>query len=81
MPYIPKEDREKFSDIQNINPQTAGELNYCISMLLKQYLATHDDNYETRNAIIGVMECAKLEFVRKNINGYEDVKIIQNGLI
>jgi hypothetical protein len=81
MPYI--KDREKYSlllsvmkDIKIDNP---GELNYLITKLLVRYLNIHAESYKTYNDMVGALECAKLELVRRKINKYEDLKIQENG--
>jgi hypothetical protein len=86
MPYILQEDRRKFVDISYVKPMTAGELNYCITMLCHQYLAATSENgdkysarYQKHNDVIGALEGAKLEFYRRMTGPYEDVVIEKNG--
>jgi len=76
MPYISVEDR---SSLENREPQTVGELNYTITNLLISYIQRNKLNYENINAIVGVLECAKLEMYRRLAVPYENEKIIQNG--
>lgn len=78
MPYISKQDREYLKDPRAF-PQSAGELNYSITMLLKEYLRWHSVCYRTFNEIIGVLECAKLEMYRRMVAPYEDEKRQENG--
>lgn len=77
MPYIKQPDRIDLE--QNRSPQTPGELNYVITNLLISYTDFKGLNYETINSIIGVLECAKLEYYRRLASPYEDAKILQNG--
>ena len=56
-----------------------GDLNFGISELCKAYIRSHGLNYTTLNEIVGVLECAKLEFYRRVTAPYEDEKIKQNG--
>lgn len=87
MPYITTVERKKFEpslysltlDL-NKGGFNEGELNYVISKLCK---AAWDKNprYVTANKIIGVLECAKQEFYRKQIGIYEDLKETENGRI
>lgn len=77
MPYIKQPDRIDLEE--NRSPQTAGELNYVITNLLISYTDFKGLNYETINSIIGVLECAKLEYYRRLASPYEDAKILQNG--
>lgn len=60
--------------------RNAGELNYEITRLIRQYLENNAPlNYQIINDIVGALEGAKLEFVRRIVNPYEDYKIDQNG--
>ncbi len=53
-----------------------GHLNYIITRLVIE-LKPH--SYKEFNAIIGVLECMKLELYRRMIAPYEDKKIEENG--
>jgi hypothetical protein len=77
MPYITQDKRAEL-EITN-RPETAGELNYCITMLLIDYLDRQGASYSTINDILGAVEGAKLEFYRRFASPYEDKKIIENG--
>ena len=76
MPYITG-DRRGWID-SGCLPETAGELNYAITMLVKSYLGA-SPNYQRFNDVLGALEGSKLEMVRRRLNGYEDTKIAQNG--
>ena len=76
MPYIPEDDRK---ELQVRSPKTPGELNYVITTTVLDYVDDHAQNYETINAVIGALECAKLELYRRLAAPYEDAKIKQNG--
>ncbi|HLD91378.1 MAG TPA: hypothetical protein VI911_10235 [Patescibacteria group bacterium] len=58
---------------------TEGELNYAITKLCISYIEHHALNYTSLNAIVGALECAKLEFYRRLVGPYEDEKIKFNG--
>lgn len=75
MPYIPDYDRRR----AEVAPQSPGELNYAITMLLKNYFRAHGAGYGAINDCIGALEGAKLEFYRRVASPYEDTKIEQNG--
>lgn len=90
MPYIKEARREqilikkpfptgwqKLIVIEEI--QTAGELNYAITELLKSVFKNSDQNYQAINDIIGAIEGAKVEFQRRIVAPYEDTKIKENG--
>lgn len=85
MPYIENNIRPKFEDIltvlKNKLPEikTEGELNFFITSILNIYLKQKGEKYATYNTIIGVLECAKLEYYRKRVSYYEDKKIKING--
>lgn len=53
-----------------------GILNYIITKLL---LSTSPTNYYDYNSLVGVLECCKLEFYRRAVAAYENVKIKENG--
>ena len=84
MPYVKSERRQIIqSDYDDaIYPNTilnAGDLNFAISKILVAYLKNNGTQYRTINDILGALEGAKLEFVRRIMNPYEDQKIIENG--
>ena len=85
MPYIKMEDRGKYEevlkeliDILKGLPveRVDGELNYVITRLLKE---SYPLRYFNLNRAVGVLECAKLEFYRRVVAPYEDVKIRESG--
>ena len=77
MPYIKPEDRQKL--IGGVNPATAGELNFCLTMIITDYLRDKNLSYQTINDIVGALEGAKAEFQRRVVSNYEDQKIKENG--
>ena len=77
MPYIEQSGREL---LKEDDPLTVGELNYAISKLCDDYLARNGGTrYAGINDIVGVLECAKLEFYRRLAAPYEDKKMEENG--
>lgn len=59
---------------------TEGELNYYVSRLINSYVISHGGiNYKNINAVIGVLECAKLEAYRRLAVDYENEKKEKNG--
>jgi hypothetical protein len=74
MPYITKERREGL-----VSPGNAGELNYILSNSINNYIVRKGLSYETINACIGALECAKLEVYRRVAADYEDKKKNENG--
>lgn len=90
MPYIKKEDREKFNidtgeyvyciaDELASHIVTEGELNYIITKLCHGYLKKHGLNYKNLNAVHGVLSCADKELYRRVTAPYEEKKIAENG--
>jgi hypothetical protein len=86
MPYIDQHRRlEIYYDRDAA--ETAGELNYLITDMINGFLlkaASTDPpitqlKYEHINAVIGVLECAKLELYRRIAAPYEDCKKDING--
>lgn len=72
MPYITKERAHELK--WDLTPQTSGELNYCITELLLEYLEDSEKRYQDYNEVIGVLECAKLELYRRLVAPYENLK-------
>lgn len=80
MPYIPQDERNRFDyDITNLAPQNAGQLNYIITQLCRNYIKNLGENYQHYNDILGALEGCKLELYRRSVAEYEDKKIDSNG--
>lgn len=86
MPYIKKQEREKFakvlqefSELQKNTNLSSGDMNYLLTSILLEFSKKNQVNYAKYNEIIGVLECCKLEFYRKIITPYEKQKISENG--
>jgi len=86
MPYIEQERRYKLEEDGALSPRpdTPGELNYCLTVLIRNYLDDPDSgngpvNYEKYNAVIGALECCKLELYRRMIAPYEDDAMQRHG--
>tara|TARA_R110000751_G_scaffold6560_2_gene27728 strand:+ start:3906 stop:4196 length:291 start_codon:yes stop_codon:yes gene_type:complete len=90
MPYITKIDRKKYekaiddivlqlnlSGLDGFYP--VGDLNYIITTIIKKTLDRQGVRYQTANAVVGALECAKLELYRRLIAPYEDEKVKSNG--
>ena len=56
-----------------------GELNYILTRIINLYVEHRGLSYQTINDIVGSLECAKLEFVRRVVNPYENAKMAENG--
>jgi hypothetical protein len=78
MPYIKQEDRERLFQPGQM-PRNAGELNFCISLVIDQYWNENGQNYQAFNDIMGALTGALLEYYRRKIAYYEMNKLDQNG--
>lgn len=88
MPYIKQEDRAPIDE--GLKPVMSwiadyglseGELNYIITRLCFAAKKKEGLSYKTLNALIGVLECAKLELYRCVVAPYEEIKILANGSV
>lgn len=92
MPYIKQEFRDelyplidalaqKINEINQKNPaQTRdGLLNFSVTEIMNECFP--DARYTDFNEIIGFLECCKLEYYRKKIGPYEDLKEQENGAV
>jgi hypothetical protein len=88
MPYIEKKDREKLdSEIEDVidaltnhgfKTAVVGDVNYVFSKIIWT-LFQKNRSYTNGNNLVGVLECVKQEFIRRQLNPYENEKIAQNG--
>ena len=88
MPYIKDEEKKKFEFILNYLDEfikddkafdSIGNVNFLITMICDKYVKAHGEKYKHYNDVIGVLECAKLEYYRRRAIPYEDKKIEENG--
>ena len=82
MPYIAKEERENFKEAEllGLKCESSGQLNYVITKVIHGYLNKYGMiKYARINDILGALSGATLEFYRKIVANYEDIKIEQNG--
>ena len=78
MPYIKPHLRDALEKGE-FSPCDAGELNFCITIMLKDYLKLRDiPKYTTFNEVMGVLECVKQEFYRRVIVPHESRMIKEN---
>lgn len=86
MPYIKQDARLKFDEgiadilgaLQTDDEIKMGEINYVISSILWS-LYKENESYTFGNNLVGVLECVKQEFYRRQLAPYEDGKIAQHG--
>jgi len=84
MPYIKVEERDRLNqlvqDMSRVKIDSEGTLNFLITQLCQAYVRQHPPfGYKVANAVIGALECAKLEYYRRVVSNYEDRKIVENG--
>lgn len=77
MPYIQKKQKEALAAGASITGP--GELNYLLTLTIKRYWVNSSKNYQAINDVVGAVEGARQEFIRRIVNPYEDEKIKQNG--
>jgi hypothetical protein len=89
MPYIAPEDRPQYEElIQSLarkiavatedHAKRAGHLNYVITRLLLDTYG-RELRYWQHNEVIGMLECCKQEFYRRQTGPYEDQCIEKSG--
>ena len=77
MPYIKTSERSPLlTDTRT--PETPGQLNFLISTLIDDYVGRKGLSYATINEVIGVLECAKLEYYSRIATPYERIKLNEN---
>ena len=78
MPYL-EPDRRRRLDAGAI-ATNVGELTYQITSIVCKYRETGGEMHFADHAeIIAALECAKLEYYRRVVEPYENVKIVANG--
>lgn len=75
MPYIKDEARAR---VLESGPKDVGELNFAITKAVLDFLPK-SPRYSDYNAVVGVLESAKLEFYRRAVAIYENQKAYENG--
>lgn len=72
---------QKIQSIHQKNPEQTrdGLLNFAVTELLNEVFP--DARYTDFNELIGFLECCKLEYYRKKIAPYEDLKEQENGSV
>lgn len=81
MPYISPADQVNCDVTQGEYERATipGQLNYQITKLCLEYITEMGRCYDNYNAVIGALECTKLELYRRMVAPYEDKKIEMNG--
>ncbi len=88
MPYVVTEKRQKFDSfilslaaVLEQEGHDDGDLNYCISKLVHEWLILHPRGlrYDSASNAHKAMVCAAAEFYREVVAPYEDVAKKKNG--
>lgn len=79
MPYIKKNQRDALTILSVNDAENAGELNFLLTSVIKQYIDYNGLNYQHINDVLGALEGAKIEFYRRIAGPYEETKIKENG--
>jgi hypothetical protein len=83
IPYIKEQQRERFKkvidEVFDVHVLNEGELNYLITCICQIYQVEHKESYAVHNQIMGVLECVKQEWYRKQTVPYEIRKESENG--
>lgn len=82
MPYITdieKDEIDKQINYNDLYMPTSGALCYVIYKIVLAYLKLNGKSFRTFSEINGALECAKMEFYRKIVAPYEELKIKENG--
>ena len=83
MPYIKQDDRINFDELEisleESGIDTAGELQYVISLAIKEFMLDKPYRYQTMNDVMGALNGANLEYYRRVVAPYEDQCIEKNG--
>lgn len=81
MPYVTPERRQDLTATAVVRciPSEPGELNFCLTKVILEYLSFRGLRYQTINDIIGALEQAKDEFRRRVVHPYENLKLKENG--
>lgn len=79
MPYIKQANRDALTILSVNDAENAGELNFLLTSVIKQYIDYNGLNYQHINDVLGALEGAKIEFYRRIAGPYEDKKIEENG--
>ena len=81
MPYISRDDRNKFDEVLNNLPEmkSKGELEYIVFKMMKRFMKSREFRYTPlHNCVYAVMHCAD-EFRRRFLDVREDEARNKNG--
>lgn len=81
MPYITEDDKRQAADDyrDNVGPKNAGVLTYEFQETILEYLYRHGLRYQQIAEVLGALEGAKLDFIKRVVDPYEDRQKKANG--
>ena len=83
MPYINRDQRPlldgAIAGFVYAQGYTPGEMNYILTRLLLLWRPPLQSRYEDHQAVIGLLECVKAEYIERVLRPYEDRKLSDNG--
>lgn len=87
MPYIIPERRKELDEAIDalsqllIEYSDVGDYNYTITRLVHEYIRDNGIRYKNLNDVVGILECAKQEFIRTVVSPYEQKKLVENSSV
>ena len=83
MPYINPADRQQYEDLKGMIEQyeimTKGDLEYLVTLLMKQYMSTREKRYTTLHDVVYAVQHASYEYGRLTLDKREDAAREENG--
>jgi len=83
MPYITQTDRGKYAIVEkfikNATIDTKGDLEYLVTVLMKQYMSTRECRYSTLHDVVYAVQHASDEYRRRHLDKREDEAKEKNG--
>jgi len=86
MPYILQAKRDnidpKIEEALNMAADgklAAGDINYIFTRFMLAYMIGRGKSYQNMNDLVGAIEACKLEFYRRYVANYEQMKAGMNG--
>jgi hypothetical protein len=79
MPYIDEAARTRLAEEGSHASLNVGELTYLITKLIQRYVREHGIRYATIAQVLGALQGATFDFVRRVVTPYEAAKERENG--
>lgn len=79
MPYTERDARDPYDDIRSIVPSTPGDLTYCVTVLVANFVNHYGMSFDTLSRAEGAISLGMREFFKRVGSEYEDRKRTRNG--